>query len=779
MANGDNRSWLRRILDFIFGPAHGPETTGPGTHEGPPPGTSIIAAAAPPTPLLSVGPLAIATDSQWADSSKMPLDANLRVALSLLELGNARLVFEQTGIRLPDPAEAAPKAVYLPLHIEVAKRPDAALLQALQSDLSLLVPPAYLAEAERNADLRSLTALMKLPVARGGGIDLSALRANVRRAIDHALITRMSLASRMAKAEAVTAGETAQEFAIPPNREVIKGGQKHTVDGNGVVIGIIDDGCAFAHWNFLNRGNPPTSRVRFLWDQDATPGGHWKAAPGFPYGAQIQGAAIDAALAANTVNGVVDEDAVYRAAGYVPYTQVENRSYVAMTHGTHVMDIAAGNGLALFGREGVAPKAEIVFVQLKRDLLAAGGAALTPYIQEAVLYVFQRAQELGAPGAPLPAVVNLSLANHVGPHDGTRDIELAMDTYLSTASRAIVIAAGNGFAAQCHARTAVTKARAGVLHWEVPPFDESMNVLDAWYTGAGDIEFYVTPPGGAQLGPIKATDPRCHIVDANDNYVGYVDHAANLPLSGDHRITVTLHPTATAGLAPIGPVAGSAKAVTAPAGTWTLTMRKPAGARRSVVHAWIERDVPRRADPARRRQSRFADGESDVRVTTNGMATGKRTIVVGAYNAATRELAEYTACGPTRRNNKGAAPRRKPDLLAPAAGDAGGRGVLSASTRFALATRLGGTSAATPHVTGLVALLMQLNRDMGTALLARPPLTIGAIRAALQKGTQPPRRVRANAHQAIDPHQPQKQSQPGIFKNIVGDGPVRADQTLK
>ena len=54
---------------------------------------------------------------------------------------------------------------------------------------------------------------------------------------------------------------TLRDIGLPADRKV----QNTKCDGRGVVIGIIDDGCAFANWNFINGHRK--SRLRYLWDQ--------------------------------------------------------------------------------------------------------------------------------------------------------------------------------------------------------------------------------------------------------------------------------------------------------------------------------------------------------------------------------------------------------------------------------------------------------------------------------------------------------------------------------
>src|SRR5258708_39026722 len=99
-------------------------------------------------------------------------------------------------------------------------------------------------------------------------------------------------------------GASFDDIDMPAQRKV----NGITVDGSGIVVGIVDDGCAFAHLDFLRPGTTQ-SRVVYLWDQ--TPGAKpavkgWTLPPGFNYGTEIANdpagtMAIDAAIAARVL----------------------------------------------------------------------------------------------------------------------------------------------------------------------------------------------------------------------------------------------------------------------------------------------------------------------------------------------------------------------------------------------------------------------------------------------------------------------------------------------
>src|SRR5262249_52028061 len=152
--------------------------------------------------------------------------------------------------------------------------------------------------------------------------------------------------------------------------------------------------------------------------------------------------------------------------------------------GTHTMGIAAGNGTSAMGFEGVAPASDIIFVQLPPSSIAIGMSALSQKIQDGVAYIFNRAATLGNPPGKR-AVINISYGGYTGPHDGTAWLESGVDDWLTSVNRAVVVSAGNGFEADCHAHDRVAHgAKSKLLHWLVHPFDPTSNVMEIWYNGS-------------------------------------------------------------------------------------------------------------------------------------------------------------------------------------------------------------------------------------------------------------------------------------------------------
>ena len=229
------------------------------------------------------------------------------------------------------------------------------------------------------------------------------------------LTVRMPLASvaAMAQSPSVVRLEAAHRVTrrldklLPETKadQVHSGAAGMPYKGAGVVVGVIDYGLDLGHEAFKKAGG--ATRVIGLWDQGAT---------GTPPTGYTYGAGCDAAALAGNTCGHSDTG----------------------THGTHVTGIAAGGPIAGTPFLGMAPEADIAFVHLGSAPGAASeNDALTTAICDGAAYIFKVAA-----AANKPAVINMSLGEHSGPHDGTSLADQCLDN-LTGPGKIIVAAAGN------------------------------------------------------------------------------------------------------------------------------------------------------------------------------------------------------------------------------------------------------------------------------------------------------------------------------------------------
>lgn len=450
-----------------------------------------------------------------------------------------------------------------------------------------------------------------------------------------------------------------------------------SLTGAGVVIGIIDWGCDFDHPQFKHPDG--STRLLALWDQRGSPPPQARSYYG--YGTVHSNRRINRALAGANP---------YRALGYHP-ADADSDGHGA--HGTHVMDIAAGNGLGR-GPTGVAPKADLIFVHLA-DRGTGGLANLGDSVRilEALDFVAKVAW-------PRPWVVNFSVGRHGGPHDGTTLAEMAFDFALQNASNCFLVqSTGNYSGKNIHSSGRLLTGQTRTLSLMVDEADTTPNELEIWYSGGDEFAVRTESPTGVISRWVKLGE-QADVLE-NGRIVGRIYHRASDPNNSDNHLDLFLY-------------------VSAPPGVWKVTLKAERISSGGVFHTWLERDE---ACPGC--QTRFSKFDSDNFYTTGTLANSRIPLVIGAYNthSPTREVAAFSSVGPTRDH------RPKPDLCAP------GEGVLAArsSPRGAskspgMFVRKSGTSMASPHVTGAVALCLQG---------AKRPLWSHEIRELILNNTEP------------------------------------------
>ncbi len=212
--------------------------------------------------------------------------------------------------------------------------------------------------------------------------------------------------------------------------------------GQGVVVGLIDDGIQFNHRAFLDdNGN---TRVKAVYMPNASSAnGGTKA----------------------TIDGVQ-----LMGYQYTTPSQIANLTCddTGESHGTHTSGIAAGSHVGNYS--GMAPEADLI--------LAGCGSSLTDNaIMSSAKYIGWYAQQLGK-----PCVISISLGSDIGPHDGTSIISRAYTEVANTYGAVILLAAGNEADIIGHAHKTLSSA------------DDYMavtnNVSGGWWgsaTGACDI----------------------------------------------------------------------------------------------------------------------------------------------------------------------------------------------------------------------------------------------------------------------------------------------------
>jgi hypothetical protein len=453
--------------------------------------------------------------------------------------------------------------------------------------------------------------------------------SRIERVRSQPYVESLKAAQAMRPMLAVATAETDAQPAQMPAGSQVSG-------GSGVVVGVIDYDGDFVHKNF--RKSNGTTRLLALWDQN---GGSSPSSP-YGYGVEHSPASLDFAI---------NQGDPYSTIGYFPEPG---------SHGTHVMDIAAGNGNGS-GVPGMAPNADLIFVNVTHEkdpntfqdiLNSSFGDSVT--LLEALKYIFDKA-------GTRPAVVNVSLGTNGGPHDGTTLVDQGIDVLVNAApNRAVVIAASNSFDDGIHATGTLSAGASHDLLWDVAsPLSRSIE-MDRF-----KVELF--GPNGALLAAAAPGESRQVVIGTT--VVALLANRLNDPNNHDNMIGVFL-------------VAGM------PEGQYVVRLTGEV-VTNGTFHAWIERDNSF--------QSNFP-APNDNTHTIGSISCGKKVISVGSYdaNTASKPLSYFSSAGPTRDG------RMKPEISAP------GHNVWAAKSRSLTGVKsMSGTSMASPGVAGIVALMFE------------------------------------------------------------------------
>ncbi len=392
------------------------------------------------------------------------------------------------------------------------------------------------------------------------------------------------------------------------------------------------------------RNEDGTTRINYLWDQTIT----GNPPEGFLTGSQYTRSQINEALNAPT-----------RAEGLQIVPSQDTNG-----HGTHVAGIAGGNGRASNGQTvGAAPEAEFIIVKLGQPDFE--GFVRNVEIMLAVRYVLEKAQELGKPVA-----INISIGMSNGPHDGTALLEQYLADAATVWKNNIVVGTGNEGNARNHTEGMVSQGGSTSFQFQIAPNTSQYN-LSLWQNNIDEIEVVIIDPSGRRTprivyaaGPVSYTLLNTKV---------YATFAGPSPLSGDIEFAIYLTDVT------------NQNAITS--GLWTVEVYG-----KNIVNGRF--DVWGPTTEAGGSNNYFLSPIVTTTLTTP--STSHLVTSVGAYNDVTGQIAPFSGRGFGRNNEV-----IKPDLVAP------GVQILAPShTSFGYRT-LSGTSMATPHVTGGIALLMQ------------------------------------------------------------------------
>jgi hypothetical protein len=267
-----------------------------------------------------------------------------------------------------------------------------------------------------------------------------------------------------------------------------------------VIVGVIDSGIALGNSRF--RHPDGTSRILAAWQQNGA-----RQAPGqqpyLPFGTELYCDDINRLLrqhsAGGNPRGYLHEEEFNRAAGIVDFQRPLGHREAAgrFAHGTHVLDIAAGEEPL----PGSDTASRIIAVNLpNRATLNNSGIFLDYFTIFAIRRIadlsdsiWKRSlQEAGRPESShsgprgFPVVINLSFGKNAGAKDGTDDFARAVSAINAEREARgyrrvqLVIPVGNHNLEQGNARMELPPGQERDIAFRTLPEDQSCNFVEIW-----------------------------------------------------------------------------------------------------------------------------------------------------------------------------------------------------------------------------------------------------------------------------------------------------------
>jgi hypothetical protein len=500
-----------------------------------------------------------------------------------------------------------------------------------------------------------------------------------------------------------------------------------------VIIAIIDDGIGIANHRF--RQSATKTRVKHFLDL---------AVIGTPTARPLVDELLGRSWKGSDIDKLLghDEEQVYRALGLIDLTkELRQPLRAAVTHGTHMLDLAAGYDWRT--EAAIAKKRPIIAVQLPTQVAENRSDTWLPQsLKRALDWILVKADELSDELSPeydpdskkkkrLPLIVNGSFASMAGPQDGCSDVEKRITQFIKTYRGdgpkdlcTFVLSAGNSLQLRSAAQMDIPRGCVGEIPWRVLPDDKTPSFVEIWLPRVDDGVCSEQPQVQVSLVPPRdgpETGMPLQLGGAVEWKIGE-DAAARIyhqrfPRSGGSRECITIAIRPTADDQESGPVVVAS-------GLWRIRIKNIAQQALKNIDLRVHRDDVGMFSRSGARQSYFdhpeyemfepstgriindeeQDSRGETRVTRQGTlstyAYAEGVLVVGGYRRSDGEPAAYSSSGRHENPRKDADgnPVDGPDLAAVSEESPALAGVLAAGTYSGSVAIMNGTSVAAPQV---------------------------------------------------------------------------------
>lgn len=391
-----------------------------------------------------------------------------------------------------------------------------------------------------------------------------------------------------------------------------------------VVLGVVDDGAAFAH-DALRGPGGCQSRVRLVWNQSieapgagsgvdstrlvddrfwctSTTESGWYGAVLTDYG--IQMALVHAAL--DPIEGELVAYDIIRRHRF-PGTGIASR----FSHGAAVLTTLAGSvdALAAAGVAGEATsgyqrrclddsasKAPIIFVDLPAEKVAISSGRWMPVaLLDGITFICEMARRkfVSPCKKPVPIVISVSSGSNTGPRDGGGVLDAAIASLLKAdPNLAIVVAAGNLRLSGTHCDEQVPAKGTTKIVVRVPARKPAETYIELWPTAGGASNLTAAELLAGLTFTVTAPDRRVRVVTGQSGYA-----EAFFEEQGGKQDVAGVFLTARPVQSPMRPMVLLVVAATAPhehrphapGGDWEITVKNKLDVP-VRIESWIERD---------------------------------------------------------------------------------------------------------------------------------------------------------------------------------------------